>query len=76
MHPDIVPGEYPSKDEYVEGAEEQAFGIKPGKTGESFKERVVQFLAANAAQRQKPANETNNVGHFRAQYAFPTVRFQ
>lgn len=76
MHPNKVPREYRRKNEHINGAQHNASQSYPRKSGQCFENRMVQFYAAGAPQWQEPAQQTDDIYDFSAEYALPAVFFE
>jgi len=73
VHPHEIGSEDPSEDKHIDCAEDKAAQTNPCEAGKSFKEPVVKLDTLCATKREKPAQDTENVGHLRPKDTFPAV---
>src|SRR3989344_5652206 len=76
VHPDVIPCEYPGKDEDVRRTENHAPRIKPAETRKGLEKSMMQFDAPRRPERQEPPEQTQYVRNFAAENAFPTIQLQ
>src|SRR5262245_28297515 len=69
VHPNEVRTEYPCESEHIQRTKKHTLSVNPDKARQRFKELVMEFDTAGAANRKEAAQQAQAISDFRTEHA-------